>query len=159
MTGWWNARTEREQMLLGAMSAACILFFLYFALFVPASAYKNDAEAVLERALATYADVAAAAAQLENLSQTNGERIARDDRPVRVLASARARELGLSVIRIQPMENDSVSFWLTDASATALFEWLTSLQTDHGITVGRADIQRAPDNVVVQAQVVLRKAQ
>lgn len=159
MTLWWNERTEREKALLFVMGGVCTCFILYMALVRPVWDYRRESKGYFEEAMLLHADVSAAASELAAQSPGQSFPATRDDRPARVLASASARDLGLGVIRIQPLENNSVSFWLDGVDVATLFVWIVDLQTEHGIVVTRADIQRQPDGLSVQAQIVLRNAQ
>jgi len=159
MTEWWRGRSDREKVLLAAMACICICSLFYLVFVRPAVAYRQDAQVYLGSAVALHTEVSRAAAELSSLSRTGAQLANRDERPVRVLASARAREIGLGVTRIQPMADDSVSFWLSNVDVASLYSWTVDLQTDYGITVVRADIQRMPDGLSVQAQIVMRKSQ
>lgn len=155
----WQERTGREKVLLAAAACVCACVLIYFAVVRPTVAYQKGAQVYLDSAVELHADVTRAAEELSRLSQNGAMPSSGDDRPVRVLASAGAREQGLSVTRIQPMSDQAVSFWVDEVTVAALFAWTIGLQVDHGITVSRADIQRMPDGRSVQAQIVLRKSQ
>lgn len=159
MTEWWRERSDREKALLGAMAGACLCSLVYLAMLRPVMSYNEEAQIYYESAAALYADVSRAADELSDFSRNGVVLANRDDRPVRVLASASAREQGLSITRIQPMADDTVSFWLNNVDVRSLFAWTVDLQLEHGITVARADILRMPDKLSVQAQIVLRTSQ
>ena len=143
--------------MLVAMLAVVASVALYFATLRPLEGYRESAYAGYISAAEVFQDVSGAAAELERReSAVSPATPAAEDRPVRVTASATARQLGLGITRIQPINDDEVSFWLDGAGVRDLFRWMVALETEHGVRITKADIQKSPGGETVQAQVVLR---
>jgi len=156
MTQWWTLRSEREQTLIVSMMSLVMIFVLYFAVIRPVLSFREQALQDYRAVSEVRDDVQAAASTLlKGSSQTNDFQES-DDRPPRIIASASARQLGLGITRIQPMEDDAVSFWFDQEDSSVLFTWMVNLNTQYGFVVSRADIQKSPDGESVNAQIVLR---
>jgi len=144
--------------MLAIMGGVCVAVTIYFAAILPLQTYRESAEAGFTSARALYQEVSAAAAALERQSTaTPIADAASQDQPVRVIASASAQELGLSITRIQPVSDGELSFWFDGAGVRDIFRWMVGLGTGHGLTIAKADIQKSPNGQTVQAQVVLRR--
>ncbi len=157
MTQWWTLRSEREQTLVISLVVIIAAFLLYFAVIRPVLSFREQALDDYKAASEVRDDVQSAASALSKGSgQTVASREDADDRPPRIIASASARQLGLGITRIQPMEDDVVSFWFDQVDVSVLFTWMVNLNTQYGFVVSRADIQRSPEGESVTAQIVLR---
>lgn len=142
--------------MLAVLAAISLCVCIYFALVRPLQGYRDAARADYAAAAEIYQEVAAAADALKQRSgAASASTRVSDDRPVRVIASATARDLGLGITRIQPVNDTDVSFWFDGAGVRDLFRWMVQMETDHGVSITKADIQKSPGGETVQAQVVL----
>lgn len=151
MTTWWLGRTSREQAAMGALAVAAALFILFEFGLKPLVNYRRDAQADYDGALALITQIETDAHQIQALQAV---RTPRSAVPARTAASMVAGEQGLSLTRLQPLENGDLDIWLDDVASPVLFKWLGSLSEHHGIAVVRAAIQRN-DNGTVRAQITL----
>ncbi len=151
MTTWWAERTSREQAAIGASAVAVLLFVLFELGFKPLVNYRRDAQADYDGALALITQIESDAHQIQALQAS---RTPRSAVPARTAVSMVAGEQGLSLTRLQPLENGDLDIWLEDVASPALFKWLGALSEHHGIAVMRAAIQRN-ENGTVRAQITL----
>jgi type II secretory pathway component PulM len=156
MTQWWTLRSEREQALIVSMVSLVMIVVLYFAVIRPVLSFRDQALQDYRTASEVRNDVQIAASRLLRGSAQANDFRDTDDRPPRIIASASARQLGLGITRIQPLEDDVVSFWFDQENVSLLFTWMVNLNTQYGFVVSRADIQQSPDGESVNAQIVLR---
>lgn len=154
MTSFWQERNPRERMLLVLAGALCLLTGLYQFAWAPLAGYRVRAAASLAEAEQLYADIAQGAAIAAAARAGSGQV---DARPLRIIASDSARELGLSITRFQPAENGDLSIWLDQADARLLWRWLATLHQVHGVSAVKAVIQRDDGQPTVRAQLLLRK--
>ncbi len=156
MTQWWILRTEREQALIVSLLGLMAVLVFYFAVIRPVLSFKEQALQDYRAVSEVRDDVQEAASMLLKGAAQTDEFLDADDRPPRIIASASARQLGLGITRIQPMEDQAVSFWFDQEDVSVLFTWMVNLNAQYGFVVSRADIQKSPDGDSVNAQVVLR---
>ena len=77
-----------------------------------------------------------------------------DDRSVRVVTTELAREMGLTITRLTPSENDGLSIWLENAEGMLVFRWLLRLRDEYGVHVQRAAIHKG-DGANLTAEITL----
>ncbi|MEQ8736718.1 MAG: type II secretion system protein GspM [Rhodospirillaceae bacterium] len=157
MTQWWILRTEREQALIVSLLGLMAVLVLYFTVIRPVLSFRDQALQDYRAVSEVRDDVQAAATKLfKGSSQGDALRADVDDRPPRIIASASARQLGLGITRIQPLEDEAVSFWFDQEDVSVLYSWIVNLNTQYSFVVSRVDIQKSPEGDAVNAQVVLR---
>ncbi len=154
MKQFWRERNDREKRLLLGAAVLCLLLALYQFAWVPAKAYRDHAAERLAQAETLYQDIAQGVGQFARLQ---GQVSASDARPLQVIASARAADLGLGITRMQPAENGDLSIWFDAADARQLWRWAIALGRDHGVEFVKASMQRTPEQDAVRAQFLLRK--
>ena len=76
---------------------------------------------------------------------------------MRTLADRTARERGLSISRVQPLEDGRLGVWLEQADADAMMGWLNTLSREHGVSAVRVSVDRESD-ARVRAQLTLSRA-
>ena len=153
MIAWWLDRSSREQIALGAGAVIVTLFILFQFGLKPLVDYRRGAQADYDGALALLTQIETDAQQIQTLQATNAPRTTM---PARTAVSMVAGEQGLSLTRLQPLENGDLDIWLEDVTSPALFKWLAALSERHGISVVRAAVQRN-DNGTVRAQITLTR--
>jgi general secretion pathway protein M len=132
MTAWWQARTRREQILLGVMGAALLAFVLWFGVQRPIAQAKAAAAERYDRALADRAVVETAAARIVALRRGPGGDVKRVPAAEAVNASAAAA--GLTLTRVEPEADGGVQAAVGGVAPAQLFGWLAALQRDYGVT-------------------------
>lgn len=132
MTAWWQARTRREQILLGVMGTVLLVFVLWFGVQRPIAQAKAAAVQRYDRALAERTVVEAAAVRIVALRQGPGGQVKRIPAAEAVAASAAAASLTLA--SVAPEADGGVQAKVGGVAPAQLFGWLTSLQRDYGVT-------------------------
>lgn len=130
--GWWQARTRREQILLGVMGAALLAFLFWFGVQRPIAQAKAAAAVRYDRALADRAVTEAAAARISALEGRQAVQAKRVPAAEAVNASAAAA--GLTLARVEPGADGGVQAAVGGVAPAQLFGWLASLQRDYGVT-------------------------
>lgn len=143
-------------------AAGCVTFAcaLYLGLYRPLVSFRDNSMANYETASNELSAVRSLAIELGQQRQPDPAASQSDDpRPLRVIASALARQLGLTLIRIQPDDSGSVSFWFESVASTDLFKWMIELNRDHGAIIDRVDIQKSVEPESVTAQIILKRTE
>lgn len=152
MMDWWTHRSGRGKRLLLTGGAVVACFAMYFAVIEPISSYKASS---LRSYVAAQSELRTVNDLVAELKSTKLSRPEAADRLPRVEATAVARDMGLGITRIQPMQDGSISFWFDEAAAPDIFRWLIKLKSTHGFDVKRADIQKVSEADTVRAQIIL----
>ena len=151
----FQARTAREQALLAGLAVLVVLTVLWFGLLAPVMSWRAAAEQRYVNAAEGYETVLAQAAEYRALSAqavTIGDR-----EPLRTLADRMARERGLSISRVQPLDDGRLGVWIEQADADALMGWLSVLAREHGVSAERVSLDRDGETRV-RAQLTLVRA-
>jgi len=140
MMAWWHERLPREQLLLKGLAVIAAVLVLFQFVYAPIKSYRDGA-------IDDYQDATLLLAEIEDgVSRANsspGQGVTVDDaRSVRVVATELAREMGLTITRLSPSEEDGLSVWLENTESVLVFNWLLRLRTDHGVGVRRAAIHK-----------------
>lgn len=152
----WLERSERERtMLLAALTLAGLVGFYQF-IHIPLSDYKAAAEWRYTMAQSLYREVRAGAADARAVKEA-GRAQPKQDITIRSAVSATARDAGLQITRMQPMEDEGLNLWIDEADAKLLHRWLLGLQENYGISVGKASIRGNEGKGTVRAQLMLTR--
>lgn len=151
----FQARTAREQLLLAGLGLILLLMAVWFGLLAPALDWRMDATRRYVSAVEGYETVLDQAARYRSLAARSEDASERE--PLRTLADRSARERGLSISRVQPLEDGRLGVWMDDADANALMAWLGDLSREHGVSAERASLDRSGDNRV-RVQLTLMRA-
>lgn len=149
------ARTPREQALLAGLAVLLVLTVLWFGVLAPALNWRSEAVRRYANAAEGYETILVQAAQYRALSE--GAVNVADQEPLRTLADRTARERGLSISRVQPLEDGRLGVWLEQADADAMMGWLNTLSLEHGVSAVRVSVDRESD-ARVRAQLTLSRA-
>lgn len=137
----WQARTRREQWMLGGLAAVVATFILFYGVLTPLNRLAAAAEerrAAADAALLRTRSLAAA------LARTTGAAPADPAEVVRKSAAA----AGLRIAREQPAADGRFTVWLEGVPSTSLFGWLASFPAERGLSVGAFEAHRLPAGVI-----------
>lgn len=151
----FQARTVREQVLLAGLGLIVLLMAIWFGLLAPAIDWRSDATRRYVSAVEGYETILDQTARYRALAASAAPDAERE--PLRTLADRSAREKGLSISRVQPLEDGRLGVWIEDAEADALMRWLGDLSREHGVSAERVSLDRSGDNRV-RAQLTLMRA-
>ena len=151
----WQSRSEREKLLLCAMGGLFAVLLVRVAIVRPLAGFharaRDDYAAsmqlyrVLEAEVETYLALREGDPATEQAGQS-----------LRSLAGALALQHDLSLARMVPGEDGSLTVNVDRAQSTQLMRWLLALEERHGIQVSSSTIDREGDGIV-SASVVLQR--
>ena len=151
---WRIERTFREQALLAGLGTLAGLFMVYQFVFKPIADFRMAAMANHQAASAYVRDVQVSASRIFAIEELSEGASSENAQPLRVAANSAARDLGLTIARVQPTANNGLDLWFDNAAAASLFKWVDQLHQNQSVGVTRAYIQRNDDSSV-RAQVTL----
>jgi type II secretory pathway component PulM len=142
----------REQQALKYLGIFFAGLFLYFAVLVPASNFRDERATDYERYQALMQYMRATESQARALKGTasgvGGQNLMSD-------VSNSTRRFGIEPRILQPEGENSVSVWFDGVSFALLLDWLTSVN-QQGVTVRQISIDRQDAPGTVSARLVLR---
>ncbi|MDX1581644.1 MAG: type II secretion system protein GspM, partial [Alphaproteobacteria bacterium] len=106
-------------------------------------------------------DISSAAREIQALGAQGGssglQTSGSSAQPVRTVAVSTARAAGVTLTRLEPLDDGSLTVWLEDVEAPALYGWLLRLYREHGIAVTKASLSRNSDTPTTRAQIQLSR--
>jgi len=151
MKAWWDAREEREKLILlvGGVIAVLVVVFQYA--WLPAKSYRERAERDHASALADLAAVRRAEAS--TLAATAAPTSAQ---PLQSVITRTAEGFGLTISRLVPAGEDGMNVFLDAAPPLLVYAWLGELDRNHGVRVGgTSTVRKNSDNQTVSANIFL----
>lgn len=142
MTSWWQERTPREQLVLKGLAVLAVLLMAFQLVYAPIRSFRAGSIAAYRDAATLLAEMQEGAARAATAA-TIGEAVPADERSVRIVATEIAREMGLTIARLSPAENEGLNVWLDSIEGPLLFGWLLRLRDEHGVHVRRAAIHKS----------------
>jgi general secretion pathway protein M len=144
---WWAARQIRERQILvvGAIAVAVSIFYL--AIWEPVARAQRKADAALRQSRTVANRLETNAVEVQRSRGTGG---GFSSLPLltAVDQAAKRPELGKAPSRIQPENDKEVKLWLDEVPFDALVSWLQILQTQYGIAVASAELEKKGEGLV-----------
>ncbi|MEL6781979.1 MAG: type II secretion system protein GspM [Pseudomonadota bacterium] len=152
MMAWWTAREAREQLLIIVAAILAVAVALFQFGLIPSATARDRAERAYANALAENADVRKAAARRVKTADA-----ASRNEPLQTVVTNTSDLYGMTITRLLPAENDGLNLWLESEYPQTVFAWLTDLETNHGVRVGKASLRRNSDEQTVSVNVYLAR--
>jgi general secretion pathway protein M len=140
MSGWWEARSERERMLLGAMLVLAAILLIWLLIVRPLS----DA---LDAARLRHGDAAVALAQARARARPSAAAGPAAAGPVDAIVARTAAAAGFPGARIAGQGPNKASVSLDSARPQALFGWVAQMEQS-GLVVERLRAQANADHTL-----------
>ncbi len=142
MRAYWSSLTTREQLLITVAGVLAGLVILYFLVLRPLQTYEADSERALLAAQNTLRTVQQRVGQLKATENAAANEVSGGEAvSLRVAVSQAARSSGVSISRLQPSEDGTLTVWVDSTESTTLFTWLQTLAASQGV---------GPSNVLLQ---------
>ncbi len=151
---------KRDQQALKLMILAGVLGLMYFAIWRPVHTYHTDAANARDHATELLAWMQQNREAIRNLGggATTGARAANqpaNERELMATVTGTAREAGLNLQRFEPSGNSAIRVWLEDVPFGQVAQWLESLNSEHGIVIDQAAMDRRGAPGVVSVRLTL----
>ena len=143
-------RTPRERMLIAGAATLLVFWAIFAQVWQPLWASRAALEAGILRTDQMLARV-------QRLPPpANATPVAADDRPLAVIATATAQDMGLQVRRLQP-QGDAVQVVIEDAPFDFVLLWIAALERDHALRLTELTLSRRPAPGTVAATLTLER--
>lgn len=152
----WEGLEAREQQSLKILAAACVIFFAYFALWMPAKAYMDESQRMLEERAELLDLVRSSRSVLAKASSnsTNSGAILNSQQLVSTVTNLAKRQ-NLSLKRFEPSGENKVKVWVEEVSFDVLVSWLSALETSVNVKVEQISVEKQERPGVVSARLTL----
>ncbi|MFE8071734.1 type II secretion system protein M [Marinobacteraceae bacterium S3BR75-40.1] len=157
-TAKYDHLPRRDQKALQLLGIALLLFVVYFLIWRPAHQFQVEQQDRLENARDLLAFVQAnksRVAEVAKQRQGQGASQIDDTRSLLSTVTSTANESGLSLQRFEPSGEQRIRVWLDDVAFTGLAGWLEKLNTQYGIEVEQASLDRTDNPGQVTARLTL----
>ena len=149
----WEQLAARERALIALCAAVVLCSAAYVGVIKPLGEARRAAEARLATQRLIAADLERAAVQLPGGARSkragNQSLISIVDRSIRSSA------IGKPASRLQPAGDTRARIWLEDVPFDALIRWIGELDSQYGVQVENADIDRSTGAGLVDARLTL----
>ena len=139
---WWEGRTVREQRMLAVMGLLVVATLVWLAILRPVGMWRETAARERLQAETDLADVRAGLRLLAPATAVSPASV--DAQGLEPLVRQTAEASGL-VITTGMDGSGRLGFRISNASSAAVFGWLGTLQTAHGVTVSSLGVVENTD--------------
>lgn len=154
MRDYWQSLTDREQLLVGIGGVVLALTLVYFLVARPLVSYRADSERAYLAALGTFETVQLRAAELAAIEDTSSTTAGETGGvSLRVAASTAARQAGVTISRLQPSEDGTLTIWAEGVQSAQFYRWLQILAGERGIGPSNVLLQKATNGETLRVQV------
>jgi general secretion pathway protein M len=142
------------------MTVVVLVALVYFAVWRPVAQYHDQAVADRQNAaelLAWMQENQATIRQLSGESGSSGNNAEKpaNGRELMATVTSTAREAGLDLQRFEPSGDGAIRVWLENVPFTQVAAWLEGLNSDHGILIDQAALDRRDTPGIVSVRLTL----
>lgn len=152
----------RDRQALMVLFVALLVTVLYFAIWRPASDFRDQAEASRENAEQLLAWMQANESSIRQISGADSTALAgagvdkpADGRALMALITRSASEAGLSLQRFEPSGENAVRVWLDGVPFADVAAWLEQLDARHAVIIDQASMDRGNEPGRVSVRLTL----
>ena len=157
----WNARNDREKVLMGVAAALLALLVLWMFVYTPLSNYPAKQERAYKQAELDLKIMQNGQNDLMGVLQGQSAAV----KPVTMLSAEQyqstitdaAKTKGLIITRRQPKGYAEITLWLDEVDSKALYAWIDGITSSYNVTLTKAQLYRN-DNASVRALVTYKLA-
>lgn len=155
MKQFWRSLQERERYVLMATAGMLALFLMYILVIEPWQSETRLLRQNIAEQQKTLQWMKQAAEEIQQLRQLTGRK-ADSGQSLMTVIDDSAREAGISsaVRQLRP-DGNGVSVRLEEIGFDAVIKWLSSLHTQHGISVNHFSMERLAQTGQINANVLL----
>ncbi len=151
---------RRDQQALTVLAIAVFLGVLYFAIWRPVAGFHDQAVSARANAEELLAWMQANEPALDRLAASDGSSSSsanapEDGRALMALVTRSAGESGLSLQRFEPSGSDAIRVWLEDVPFAEVAAWLEGLNSDHGVVIDQAAMDKQDEPGIVSVRLTL----
>lgn len=152
---------RRDQQALSVLAVAVMLGILYFAVWQPVAGFNERAVSARDNAAellgwmqANESVIRGLAGASSSVGSATVDKPA-DGRALMALVTSSAREAGLALQRFEPSGDEAIRVWLDGVAYADVAAWLERLNTEHGVVIDQAAMDRGNDPGRVSVRLTL----
>ncbi|WP_203291642.1 type II secretion system protein M [Maricaulis parjimensis] len=154
---YWQARTGREQIMLGVMGLLIIALLLTVAVIRPLRDYHASARTDYAASMQLYRSVQTDARTYRDLAAGASQQASQAQQSLRAVVGATALRHDIALARMVPTEDGGLTITIERAPGQSVMGLLVDLEEQYSISVMSASLDREPGNTV-SASILLRRA-
>lgn len=158
MKEWFLNLTQRERTMVQVAAAVIIVFIFYMLIIEPISNSYTKKKQNVATATETLEWMQTAAQEVKQLS--GGRALSEQPRSKQQALSVvdrSVRKAGLAGVmkRVQPEGESGVRVWFENAAFDELIKWLSTIESDHGLSVNEINVEQTESTGLVNVRVFL----
>lgn len=152
---------RRDQQALTALGIAVLVGILYFAVWQPVTGFHDRAASARDNAAELLSWMQANEPVIQGLAGASSSSASAtadkpaDGRALMALVTSSAREAGLALQRFEPSGDDAIRVWLDGVPYADVASWLERLNTENGVVIDQAAMDRGNDPGKVSVRLTL----
>ena len=155
---WYVSKSESDKRILKLLAGLSLSLICYVGLWVPLNNYVNtqQRQAYLAQSTADWLVANRMALEAVATSAGSGTSSPAGDQPTISQIKNSAAALKITLSRLQPEADGSVSVALEQQPFNAVAQWLAGIEREQGFTIDRASIDRTSEPGLINAQLRIR---
>jgi len=154
----YDQMSQRDQRALKLLGLALAIALVYLLVWQPVAQFREEARNDMERAEELLGWIQGQERVARNISDMEpseeGAANLRGGSLLRTVTESAERS-GLSLQRFEPSGDDAMRIWVDNVPFTDLAQWLAHLQSEYGIGVNQAAVDRTDEPGLVDARITL----
>ena len=158
LTAQYDQLSGRDQKALQVLALAFAVTFVYLGVWRPIADFRAEAQAEMEASrdlLEWVRSKEPAARALASAGSESGQAGSLGDADLLKTVTDSADKSGMPLQRFEPSGDQAMRIWLEKVPFTDLTQWLAHLQSQYGITVDQASVDRGDEPGLVDARITL----
>lgn len=149
--------SHRDRRALQIMIAALAVAVLYLAVWRPVMEFRNEGYEGMQQARERVAWISAREQDLERIAESrdDGQGGSLGDADLLKTVTDSADRSGLPLQRFEPSGDEAMRLWLEAVPFTELTQWLDHLESEYGLAVDQASLDRTDEPGLVDVRLTL----
>ena len=155
---WYVSKSESDKRILKLLAGLSLSLICYVGMWMPLNNYVDtqQRQAYLAQSTADWLVANRMALEAVATSAESGRQNPGGDQPTISQITNSAAELKITLSRLQPEADGSVSVALEQQSFNAVTRWLAGIEREQGFTIDRASLDRTSEPGLINAQLRIR---
>ena len=155
---WYVSKSDNDRRILQLLMVAAGFLLCYIGIWEPLSRYAAEQQLQANRAQTTADWLVTNRAALEATATSSSAAATGNSAAAPTISQITnsAASFNLTLNRLQPETDGSVSVALEQQPFNALAQWLVGIENEQGYTIDRASIDRTNEQGLVNAQLRIR---
>ena len=155
---WYVSKNEGDKRILKLLAGLSLSLICYVGMWVPLNNYVDtqQQQAYLSQSTADWLVANRMALEAVATLAESGNPNPGGDQPTISQITNSAAEMKITLSRLQPEADGSVSVALEQQSFNAVAQWLAGIEREQGFTIDRASLDRTGESGLINAQLRIR---